>query len=150
MPRPYNHVVKTEFDTILNKAIGKKIKEARLNHIVFVKTFDIETKNIWSTPKKTPLTQTKLANALRPPKTFQQIQKYEKGTNSCSGFTMLCLFKGLGVSIPELIKIYLSVPIKEIQGQNKPEKILLGQNQTPNNLSRSSDYVDVDTQSKSV
>ena len=83
-------------------------------------------------------------------KTFQQIQKYEKGTNSCSGFTMLCLFKGLGVSIPELIKIYLSVPIKEIQGQNKPEKILLGQNQTPNNLSRSSDYVDVDTQSKSV
>ena len=94
------------------------------------------------------LTQTKVAHMLNV--TFQQIQKYEKGTNSCSGFTMLCLFKGVGVSIPELIKIYLSVPVQEIQGRNKPEKILLGQNQTPNNLSRSSDYVDVDTQSKSV
>ena len=27
MPRPYNHVVKTEFDTVLNKAIGKKLKK---------------------------------------------------------------------------------------------------------------------------
>jgi|21_taG_2_1085346.scaffolds.fasta_scaffold03013_9 hypothetical protein len=93
MPRPYNHVVKTEFDTVLNKAIGKKIKEARLNHVIFVKTYDTETKNIWSTPKKKPLTQTKLANALTPPKTFQQIQKYEKGTNGVSTIILIQMSK---------------------------------------------------------
>ena len=93
MPRPYNHVVKTEFDTVLNKAIGKKIKEARLNHVIFVKTYDTETKNIWSTPKKKPLTQSKLAKALRPPKTFQQIQKYEKGQNGVSTIILIQMSK---------------------------------------------------------
>ena len=93
MPRPYNHVVKTEFDTVLNKAIGKKIKEARLNHVIFVKTYDTETKNIWSTPKKKPLTQSKLAKALRPPKPFQQIQKYEKGQNGVSTIILIQMSK---------------------------------------------------------
>ena len=69
--RKYKGRHKTETDTILNKEIGKKIKEARLNYIVL--------------DKKKLCTQTKLANALNPPKTFQQIQKYEKGVNGLSG-----------------------------------------------------------------
>ena len=47
MPRPYNHVVKTEFDTILNKAIGKKIKEARKNYVVTIKEIGLETDGVW-------------------------------------------------------------------------------------------------------
>ena len=73
--RPYNHVVKTELDTILNKAIGKKIKEARENYIVL--------------NKRKKCTQSKLANALTPPKTFQQVQKYEKGRNGVSTIILL-------------------------------------------------------------
>ena len=75
MPRPYNHVVKTELDTILNKAIGKKIKEARENYIVL--------------DKRKKCTQSKLANALTPPKTFQQVQKYEQGRNGVSTIILL-------------------------------------------------------------
>jgi len=115
MPRPYNHVVKTEFDTILNKAIGKKIKEARLNHVIFIKTFDIETKNIWTTPKKTPLTQSKLAKALNPPKTFQQIQKYEKGQNGVSTIILLQISKFFNKPLD-----YFTSEAQELVGQHKP------------------------------
>ena len=73
--RKYKGRHKTETDTILNKEIGKKIKEARLNYIVL--------------DKKKLCTQTKLANALNPPKTFQQIQKYEKGKNGVSTIILL-------------------------------------------------------------
>ena len=69
---------KTEADTILNKAIGKKIKEARLNY---------------------PCSQTKLANALNPPKTFQQIQKYEKGINGVSTIVLLQISNFFGESL---------------------------------------------------
>ena len=73
--RKYKGRHKTETDTILNKEIGKKIKEARLNYIVL--------------DKKKLCTQTKLANALNPPKTFQQIQKYEKGENGLNAIRIL-------------------------------------------------------------
>ena len=114
MPRPYNHVVKTEFDTVLNKAIGKKIKEARLNHVIFVKTYDTETKNIWSTPKKKPLTKTKLANALPPPKTFQQIQKYEKGQNGVSTIILIQMSKFFNKPLD-----YFTSDAKELLGKVK-------------------------------
>jgi len=115
MPRPYNHVVKTEFDTVLNKAIGKKIKEARLNHVTFVKTYDTETKNIWTTPRKKPLTQTKLANALTPPKTFQQIQKYEKGQNGVSTIILIQMSKFFNKPLD-----YFTSEAAELVGQHKP------------------------------
>lgn len=94
-----------------------------------------------------PVTQSELSEVIAC--SFQQIQKYEKATNSTATFTFFCIMKSLGLSIPELIKIYLSVPTQEIQG-GLPDKILLGQVPTPNNPRRSSEYVDVDAQSKSV
>ena len=96
MPRPYNHVVKTEFDTLLNKAIGKKIKEARKNYVITVKEIGAETDGVWRGTYKQipkPLTQSKLANALTPPKTFQQIQKYEKGQNGVSTIILIQMSK---------------------------------------------------------
>ena len=76
--RKYRGRHKTEADTILNKAIGKKIKEARLNY---------------------PCSQTKLANALNPPKTFQQVQKYEKGKNGVSTIVLIQISNFFGKSL---------------------------------------------------
>jgi len=101
MPRPYNHVVKTELDTILNKAIGKKIKEARENYIVL--------------DKKKKCTQSKLANALNPPKTFQQIQKYEKGKNGVSTIILIQISNFFGKPLE-----YFTSDAIELLGQVKP------------------------------
>ena len=76
--RKYRGRHKTEAETILNKAIGKKIKEARSNY---------------------SCTQTKLANALNPPRTFQQIQKYEKGINGVSTIVLLQISNFFGESL---------------------------------------------------
>jgi len=100
MPRPYNHVVKTEFDTVLNKAIGKKVKEARDNYII---------------DKKIKCTQSKLANALTPPKTFQQIQKYEKGQNGVSTIILLQISKFFNKPLE-----YFTSEAAELVGQSKP------------------------------
>jgi hypothetical protein len=100
MPRPYNHVVKTEFDTVLNKAIGKKIKQARDNYII---------------DKKIKCTQSKLANALNPPKTFQQIQKYEKGQNGVSTILLLQISKFFNKPLE-----YFTSEAAELVGQHKP------------------------------
>ena len=100
MPRPYNHVVKTDFDTVLNKAIGKKVKEARDNYII---------------DKKIKCTQTKLANALTPPKTFQQIQKYEKGKNGVSTIILIQISKFFNKPLD-----YFTSEAAELVGQYEP------------------------------
>jgi len=118
MPRPYNHVVKTEFDTVLNKAIGKKIKEARKNYVITIKEIGVETDGVWKGTYKQipkPLTQSKLANALNPPKTFQQIQKYEKGQNGVSTIILLQISKFFNKPLE-----YFTSEAAELVGQYKP------------------------------
>ncbi len=105
MPRPYNHVVKTEFDTVLNKAIGKKIKEARLNTIVNVECIQDDKKN----------NQNKIKKALKPPKTFQQIQKYEKGTNGVSSIILIQISKFFNKPLD-----YFTSEAQELVGQYEP------------------------------
>ena len=90
--------------------------KARLNHEIFVKHFDRETKNVWKRPIKKLCTQTKLAKQIGV--TFQQIQKYEKGQN--------------GISSTKLLKIsrYFKKPLDYFtSGANE----LLGQDVPPNN-----------------
>ena len=98
--RNYRGRHKTETDTILNKAIGKKIKEARLSYIIL--------------DKKKTCSQTKLANALNPPKTFQQIQKYEKGINGVSTIVLLQISNFFGESLE-----YFTSDATELLGQAK-------------------------------
>ena len=74
-------------EKILNKTIGQKIKEARLENFIVEDFFDKETKNVWKKPKKKPITQSKLGKALNV--TFQQIQKYESGHNGLSSIKLL-------------------------------------------------------------
>ena len=99
--RKYKGRHKTETDTILNKAIGNKIKEARLNYIIL--------------DKKKLCTQTKLANALYPPKTFQQIQKYEKGKNGVSTIILIQISNFFGKPLE-----YFTSDAIELLGQVKP------------------------------
>ena len=99
--RKYKGRHKTETDTILNKAIGKKIKEARENYIVL--------------DKKKLCTQTKLANALYPPKTFQQIQKYEKGKNGVSTIILIQIGKFFGKPLE-----YFTSEATELLGKDNP------------------------------
>jgi len=98
--RNYRGRHKTETDTILNKAIGKKIKEARLSYIIL--------------DKKKTCSQTKLANALNPPKTFQQIQKYEKGKNGVSTIILIQISNFFGKPLE-----YFTSDATELLGQAK-------------------------------
>jgi DNA-binding XRE family transcriptional regulator len=77
-------------DKILNKTIGQKIREARMNNVIYEKEIGIETDGqflgTYKTKKKT-ITQSKLGKALGV--TFQQIQKYESGHNALSSLKLL-------------------------------------------------------------
>ena len=81
------------FDTILFKGdmeenfnvhLGKKLRMRRLS---------------------LGLTQTKVAIAINV--TFQQIQKYEKGTNGVSSYRLILIAEGLNISVSDIyIKAY--------------------------------------------
>ena len=77
-------------DKILNKTIGQKIREARMNNVVYDKEIGMETNGqflgTYKARKKT-ITQSKLGKALGV--TFQQIQKYESGHNALSSIKLL-------------------------------------------------------------
>ena len=87
-----------------NKRVGEAIKHNRLNY-----------KN---PHKKTPgLTQTELAKRILV--TFQQVQKYEKGTNGTSSYRILQISEALNVSVSDIfIKAYHDH--EEIVGYLKP------------------------------
>lgn len=77
-------------DKIYNKTIGQKIREARMNNVVYDKEIGMETDGqflgTYKARKKT-ITQSKLGKALGV--TFQQIQKYESGHNALSSLKLL-------------------------------------------------------------
>jgi transcriptional regulator with XRE-family HTH domain len=80
-----------------NQRIGKAIREFRLNY-----------KNP-DKPKTVGMTQTVLANRIFV--TFQQVQKYEKGTNGTSSYRLLQISEALGVRVSDIfIKAYHDIP----------------------------------------
>ena len=80
-----------------NLRIGKAIREFRLNY-----------KNP-DKPKTVGMTQTVLANRIFV--TFQQVQKYEKGTNGTSSYRLLQISEALGVRVSDIfIKAYHDIP----------------------------------------
>ena len=74
-----------------NLSVGQKIKQKRLEH---------------------KLTQSQLANKCEI--TFQQIQKYEKGTNGCSAFRIKQIADHLKVNVV----YFFEYPIVEAENQN--------------------------------
>lgn len=118
MNRPYKAYKKTEEETKLNKEIGKKIKEARLNHVVMYEVEQDMNGNSFMVKqfRKKLVTQSELSKQIGV--TFQQIQKYEKGQN--------------GISSTKLLKIsrFFKKPLAYfVSGANE----LLGQDVPPNN-----------------
>ena len=80
-----------------NSRIGKAIREFRLNY-----------KNP-DKPKTVGMTQTVLANRIFV--TFQQVQKYEKGTNGTSSYRLLQISEALGVRVSDIfVKAYHDIP----------------------------------------
>ena len=80
-------------DKIFNKTIGQKIREARMNNVIYEKEIGMETDGKFLgtyKARKMTITQSKLGKALGV--TFQQIQKYESGHNGLS------LLKALQIS----------------------------------------------------
>ena len=90
--RKYKSNNMTAADMKLNKAICEKIKEARLSRIVFINNGSIETFG-----KKKYCTQTELAKVLKV--SFQQIQKYEKGTNGISSIKLIQISNFFGKTL---------------------------------------------------
>jgi transcriptional regulator with XRE-family HTH domain len=80
----------TTTSSSFNLSVGQKIKQKRLEH---------------------KLTQSQLANKCKI--TFQQIQKYEKGTNGCSAFRIYQLADHLKVNV-----VYFFEYPKEVENQN--------------------------------
>ena len=80
-----------------NKRIGKAILHYRHNY-----------KNPL-TPKPRGMTQTELANRIFV--TFQQVQKYEKGTNGTTSYRLMQISEALGVRVSDIfIKAYHDIP----------------------------------------
>ena len=92
-----------------NKRIGKAIRQFRLNY-----------KNP-DKPKTLGMTQTQLANKIFV--TFQQVQKYEKGSNGTSSFRLLLISEALSVRISDIfIKAYHDIPEILTYLENKKHK----------------------------
>ena len=107
----------TEEEKAINKSIGKKVKAARL---------------------AIKFTQTKVGNKIFV--TFQQIQKYENGTNGCNAEMLLVIWKVLNIPIRILITLIARLDVQTLPNKNKANKIdhsfvneLLGQSISPNN-----------------
>jgi transcriptional regulator with XRE-family HTH domain len=80
-----------------NLRIGKAIREFRLNY-----------KNP-DKPKTVGMTQTVLASRIFV--TFQQVQKYEKGTNGTSSYRLLQISEALDVKVSDIfVKAYHDIP----------------------------------------
>ena len=106
--RFYKPRTTTPEEKAINIAVGKNLKNARINRVVCQYNIDPNgNKNAYYIKKF--CTQTEMANALKI--AFQQIGKYEKGQNGLSAFRLMQVSKFLNVRVklyhPQIILNYL-------------------------------------------
>jgi len=132
---------KTETDKKIDRLIGQKIKEARLTRTILIKSAEPKFKGYDYTAyelinKKKLCTQTELAKAIGV--TFQQIQKYEKGTNGLASTKLIKISKFFNKPLT-----YFTCAATELLGQYNPPdnnpKSLVPSNDT-NWVNLKSDY----------
>ena len=112
--RPYKSKTRTEQDIKINKAIGNKIKEARSNRVIYITVPEVPYITSGHTIKKQkPCTQTELSKAIGV--TFQQIQKYENGTNGLSSIRLLQISNFFNKPLE-----YFTSDATELLGQHNP------------------------------
>jgi len=118
MPRPYNPKIKTLEEKAFNIAVGKKLKNARINRIVCKYNLDPNgNRNAFYIKKFCP--QVELAKALGV--AFQQIGKYEKGESGLSAYRLLQVTKFLNISRSDLLEIdSIDNDVPKLVGQYEP------------------------------
>ncbi len=99
--RFYKPKTTTPEEKAINIAVGKNLKNARINRVVCQYNIDPNgNKNAYYIKKF--CTQTEMANALKI--AFQQIGKYEKGQNGLSAFRLMQVSKFLNVPVEQLLE----------------------------------------------
>tara|TARA_R100000951_G_scaffold46980_1_gene40204 strand:- start:1178 stop:1552 length:375 start_codon:yes stop_codon:yes gene_type:complete len=99
--RFYKPRTTTPEEKAINIAVGKNLKNARINRVVCQYNIDPNgNKNAYYIKKF--CTQTEMANALKI--AFQQIGKYEKGQNGLSAFRLMQVSKFLNVPVEQLLE----------------------------------------------
>ena len=109
----------------INKLIGRKLKNARIKRVVWVNVHK-DDEVLDSYPKKKFCTQTELSKKLDC--TFQQIQKYEKGSNTLSTLKLIKASNFLGVPLKEFTRIYEYVIRQDYANPLLSENIQLNNN----------------------
>ena len=118
MKRPYNPKITTPEERAINVAVGKNLKNARINRVVCKHNVDLNGKKNAYYIKKF-CTQVELSKALGV--AFQQIGKYEKGQNGLSSFRLLQISKFLNIPIINLLEIdSIDNNIPKLIGQYEP------------------------------
>ncbi len=99
--RFYKPKTTTPEEKAINIAVGKNLKNARINRVVCQYNIDPNgNKNAYYIKKF--CTQTEMANALKI--AFQQIGKYEKGQNGLSAYRLMQVSKFLNVPVEQLLE----------------------------------------------
>jgi DNA-binding XRE family transcriptional regulator len=99
--RFYKPRTTTPEEKAINIAVGKNLKNARINRVVCQYNIDPNgNKNAYYIKKF--CTQTEMANALKI--AFQQIGKYEKGQNGLSAYRLMQVSKFLNVPVEQLLE----------------------------------------------
>ena len=116
--RFYPPRVTTPEEKAINIEIGKKLKNARINRIIY--HFDREKPGQLELPTSKKLcTQVELSKAIGV--AFQQIGKYEKGQNGLSSFRLLQISKFLNIPVTNLLEIdSVDNNVPKLIGQYEP------------------------------
>jgi len=101
MTRPYKKHKLSELDKAMNKVIGKKVTEARHKRIKIINAGDPELPSR-AFEKVVFCTQTELAKGLNVK--YQQVSKYEQGSNTISSVRLIQIAEFFGRPIEYFIK----------------------------------------------
>jgi DNA-binding Xre family transcriptional regulator len=98
-----------EVNLSINNCISKWDVSQDDNDILFDRIIGLQLKKLRMMRKKT---QTRVAKRISPSITFQQIQKYEKGTNAISLIKLLKICEYLDVDVDYFLKPFYSNNLK--------------------------------------
>jgi len=120
-----------EVNLSINNCISKWDVSQDDNDILFDRIIGLQLKKLRMMRKKT---QTRVAKRISPSITFQQIQKYEKGTNAISLIKLLKICEYLEVDVDYFLKPFYSNNLKfNFKGERSYDDSSIG-TRTHNNI----------------
>jgi len=120
-----------EVNLSINNCINKWDVSQDDNDILFDRIIGLQLKKLRMMRKKT---QTRVAKRISPSITFQQIQKYEKGTNAISFIKLLKICEYLDVDVDYFLKPFTDNNLKyNFKGERSYDDSSIG-TRTHNNI----------------